>query len=100
MHHRVHRYLFFCRLRGKLLSGEWNYRPRIAIRRYAPSNNAGAETSDFLGPERFAINNSVRLKNDSLESATYTFMNLHPTVEGATTKAPLPDHESAVSAYD
>jgi len=82
------------------ITSEWNYRPRIAIRRYAAANSAGADPFDLLSREPFAINNNVWLKKDSLECGAYTFMNLHPVGEDATTKAPLPDHESAVSAYD
>jgi len=76
------------------ITSEWNYRPRETIRRFAAVDSAEAESSEILGPERFAINNSVWLNDDSLESAAYTFMNLDPT------EAPLWDHESAVSAYD
>jgi hypothetical protein len=78
----------------------WDYRPRKAIRSYAGANSAGAETSEVLSPERFAINNNVWLNNGSLECAAYTSMNLEPMVEDATTKPPLSDHESAVSTYD
>ena len=79
---------------------EWNYRPRIAIRRYAAANSAGADTFDLLSQERFAINDNVWLNNGSRECAAYAFINLDPAGEDATTKAPLPDHESAVSMYD
>jgi len=82
------------------ITSEWNYRPRIAIRPYAAVHSAGAETADVLSSERFAINNNVWLKNDSLECAAHTFINLDPTVEDATTKAPLSGHECAVSVYD
>jgi uncharacterized membrane protein YeaQ/YmgE (transglycosylase-associated protein family) len=53
----------------------WDYRPRKAIRPYADANGAGAETSEVLRPERFAINNNVWLNNvtnDSLECAAHT----------------------------
>ena len=82
------------------ITSGWDYRPRGAFRRFAAVHSAGAETADLLSPERFAINNNVWLNNDSLECAAYTFINLDPTVEDATTKAPLPDHERAVPAYD
>jgi hypothetical protein len=82
------------------ITAGWNYRPREAFRRYAAANSAGAETADLLSPERFAINNNVWLNNDSLECAAYTFIDLGPTVEDATAKAPLSGHESAVSVYD
>jgi hypothetical protein len=36
----------------------WDYRPRKAIRPYVGANSAGAETSEVLSPERFAINNN------------------------------------------
>jgi hypothetical protein len=78
----------------------WDYRARNAIRPYAGANSAGAETSEVVSPERFAKNNNVWLNNDSLERADYTFMNHEPMVEDTTTKAPLSDHKSTVSAYD
>jgi hypothetical protein len=56
----------------------WDYRPRKAIRLYAGANSAGAETSEVLSPERFAINNNVWLNNDPLERAAHTFMNHEP----------------------
>ena len=65
----------------------WDYRARKTIRPYADANGAGAETSEVPSPERFAINNNVRLNNDSLERAAHTFMNLEPMIEGPT-KAP------------
>ena len=79
---------------------EWHYRARKAIRPYADANGAGAETSEVLSPDPFAINNNVWLSNDSLEYAPHAFFNLDTTVEEATAKAPLSDHESAVSTYD
>jgi len=82
------------------ITSEWNYRPRKAIRRYAAANSAGVEISDLLSRDPFAINNNVWLKKDALECGAYTFMNLHPAVKDTTTKAPLWDHERAVSAYD
>ena len=74
---------------------EWHYRARKAIRPHGGANGAGAETSEVLNPERCGINNNVRLNNHSLERGAHTFMNLEPTVEDATTKAPLSDHETA-----
>ena len=65
----------------------WDYRARKAIRPHGGANGAGAETSEVPSPERFAINNNVRLNNDSLERAAHTFMNLEPMIEGPT-KAP------------
>ena len=82
------------------ITSGWDYRPRGAFRRFAAVHSAGAETADVLSPEPFAINNNVWLNHDSLECLAHPFMNLDPTVEDATTKAPLWDHESAVSAYD
>jgi len=67
---------------------EWHYRARKAIRPYADANGAGAETSEVPSPERFAINNNVRLNKDSLERAAHTFMNLEPMIDEAPTKAP------------
>ena len=78
----------------------WDYRPRKAIRPYAGANSAGAEASEVLSPEPFAINNNVWFNDDSLECAAHTFINLDPTVEEATATAPLPVHAGAVSAYD
>ena len=73
----------------------WDYRARKTIRPYAGGNSAGAEASEVRSSERFAINNNVRLNNHSRERAAHIFMNLDPTVEDATTKAPLSDHETA-----
>ena len=78
----------------------WDYRARKAIRPHGGANGAGAETSEVLSPEPFAINNNVWLSNDSREYAPHAFFNLDTTVENATAKAPLSDHESAVSTYD
>ena len=66
----------------------WDYRARKVVRPHGSANGAGAETSEVPSPERFAINNNVRLNNDSLERAAYPFMNLEPMVEAAPTKAP------------
>jgi MFS family permease len=82
------------------IKSRWDYRARKAIREYAGAASAGAEPSKVLSPERFAINSNVWSNNDSLECAAHTFMNLEPMVEDATTKPPLSDHESTVSAYD
>ncbi len=82
------------------ITSGWDYRPRKAIRRYPTVASAGTETSEVLSPDPFAINNNVWLSNDSLEYAPHAFFNLDTTVEEATAKAPLSDHESAVSAYD
>ena len=62
----------------------WDYRARNAIRPYAVANSAGAETSEVLRPERFAINNVWlnHVNNDSLERAARIFMNHEPMVEG------------------
>ncbi len=51
------------------MKSAWDYRARKAIRPYGGANGAGAETSEVSSPERFAINNNVRLNNDSLECA-------------------------------
>ena len=66
----------------------WDYRASKAIRPHGDASGAEAETSKVSSPERFAINNDVRLNNDSLERAAYPFMNLEPMVEAAPTKAP------------
>ena len=66
----------------------WDYRASKAIRPHGDASGAGAEASDVRSSERFAINNNVRLNNDSLERAAYPFMNLEPMVEAAPTKAP------------
>ncbi len=78
----------------------WDYRPRKAIRQYTGANSAGTEASEVLSPEPFAINNNVWFNDDSLECAAHTFINLDPTVEEATAKAPLPGYAGAVSVYD
>jgi len=65
----------------------WDYRASKAIRPHGDASGAEAETSKVSSPERFAINNNVRLNNDSLERAAHTFMNLEPMIEGPT-KAP------------
>ena len=82
------------------ITSGWDYRPRKAIRRYPAVASAGTETSEVLSPEPFAINNNVWLSNDSREYAPHGFFNLDTTVEDSTAKAPLSDHESAVSTYD
>jgi hypothetical protein len=82
------------------ITSQWHYRPRIAIRPRATIDAASAETSDVLSPDRFAINNNFGFNDGSIECAAHTFMNLDPTVEHATTKAPLSGHACAVSAYD
>jgi hypothetical protein len=83
------------------ITSEWDYRPRKAIRPYAAIESPRPETSDGLSPDPFAINknNNVWLNNDSLECTAHTFINLDPTVEVATTQAPLSGHAQAVSAY-
>ena len=78
----------------------WDYRPRKAIRPYTGPNSAGAEASEVLSPEPFAINNNVWFNDDSLECAAHAFINLDPTVGDVTAKAPLPVHAGTVSAYD
>ena len=40
------------------ITSAWDYRPRQAIRRYAATDIARAETSDALSPTPFAINNA------------------------------------------
>src|SRR6266404_270282 len=78
----------------------WDYRPRKAIRPYTGPNSAGAEASEVLSPEPFAINNNSWFNDDSLECAAHTFINLDPTVGDVMAKAPLPVHAGTVSAYD
>ena len=51
------------------LKSGWDYQARKAIRPHGGVSGAGAETSEVLSPERFAINNNGRLNNDSLERA-------------------------------
>jgi hypothetical protein len=82
------------------ITSEWRYRPKEATRAYAAVDSAGAATSKVLAPEHFAINNNVWLNNEALEYAAHTFMNLDPTVQNATVKAPSSGHERAVSTYD
>ena len=53
-----------------LITSEWDYRPRQAIRRYAAVASAGGETCDVLSPTPFAINNDVWcIKEDSYVNA-------------------------------
>ncbi|MGC2353481.1 MAG: hypothetical protein WA496_08800 [Candidatus Udaeobacter sp.] len=82
------------------ITSEWRYRPKEATRAYAAVDSAGAQTSEVLSPENFAINSDAWFNIDSREYAAHTFMNLHPTVKNATAKAPSSGHERAVSAYD
>jgi hypothetical protein len=82
------------------ITSEWRYRPKEGTRAYAAVDSAGAETSEVLAPEHFAINNNGWLNNDSLEYAAHTSVNVDPTVGNVTTKARLPGHTCAVSGYD
>jgi hypothetical protein len=81
-------------------TSEWHYRPKETTRAYAAVESAGAETSEVLAPEHFAINNNGWFNDDSLEYAPRTFVSVDPTVGDVTAKAPLSAYERAVSAYD
>ncbi len=89
-------------IKGNLprITSQWDYRPKRPIRAPAVFDSPGAETSEVLSPDPFGINNNVWLNNGALERTAHAFMNLDPTVEDATTEAPLPDHERPVSVYD
>jgi hypothetical protein len=82
------------------ITSEWHYRPKAAMRAYAAVDSAGAETSEDLIPEHFAINNNGWFKDGSLEYAPHTFVSVDARVGTVTAKAPLSAHQRAVSGYD
>jgi hypothetical protein len=61
------------------LTPQWDYRPRKPIRARATLDSPSAETSDGLSSDPFGMNDNVR----------FDFENPEPTVEDATTKAPM-----------
>ena len=61
------------------LTPQWDYRPTKAIRARATLDSPSTETSDGLSSDPFGINDNVR----------FDFENPEPTVEDATTKAPM-----------
>jgi len=61
------------------LTPQWDYRPRKPIRARATLDSPSTETSDGLSSDPFGINENVR----------FDFENPEPTVEDATTKAPM-----------
>jgi hypothetical protein len=61
------------------LTPQWDYRPRKPIRARATLDSPSTETSDGLSSDPFGINDNVR----------FDFENPEPTVEDATTKAPM-----------
>jgi hypothetical protein len=61
------------------LTPQWDYRPRKPIRARATLDSPSTETSDGLSSDPFGINDSVG----------FDFENREPTVEDATTKAPM-----------
>ena len=61
------------------LTPQWDYRPTKAIRARATLDSPSTETSDGLSSDPFGINDNVR----------FDFENSKPTVEDATTKAPM-----------
>jgi hypothetical protein len=63
---------------GPRITPQWDYRPRKAIRVRAVLDRASAETSDVPSPEPFM---TVWCNDDSLESATSTFISDRPDTE-------------------
>jgi hypothetical protein len=61
------------------ITTQWDYRPRKAGRARAALDRPSTETSDGLSSDPFGINDNVR----------FDFENPEPTVEDATTKAPM-----------
>ena len=61
------------------LTPQWDYQPRKAGRARAALDSPSMETSDGLISDPFGINDNVR----------FDFENPEPTVEDATTKAPM-----------
>jgi len=61
------------------LTPQWDYRPTKARRAFATLDSPSTETSDGLSSDPFGINDNVR----------FDFENPEPTVEDATTKAPM-----------
>jgi hypothetical protein len=61
------------------ISPQWDYRPTKARRARAALDGPSTETSDGLSSDPFGINDNVR----------FDFENPEPTVEDATTKAPM-----------
>jgi hypothetical protein len=61
------------------LTPQWDYRPRKARRARAALDSPSTETSDGLSSDPFGTNDNVR----------FDFENREPTVEDATTKAPM-----------
>jgi hypothetical protein len=61
------------------LTPQWDYRPTKARRARATLDSPSTEASDGLSSDPFGINDNVR----------FDFENTEPTVEDATTKAPM-----------
>jgi hypothetical protein len=61
------------------ISPQWDYRPAKARRTRAALDGPSTETSDGLSSDPFGMNDNVR----------FDFENPEPTVEDATTKAPM-----------
>ena len=61
------------------LTPQWDYRPRKPIRARATLDSPSTETSDGLSSDPLGIDDDVR----------FDFENTEPTVEDATTKAPM-----------
>jgi hypothetical protein len=61
------------------ITPQWDYRPTKARRARATLDSPSTETSDALGSDPFGMNDNVR----------FDFENPEPTVEDATTKAPM-----------
>lgn len=82
----------------------WDYRPKGAIRRFAPGQSTGVEKADLLSPS-VAEDKSGKASFDDrwLEFGTHTFVNVHavdPTPANEPMKPSLSDHERTVQAYD
>jgi hypothetical protein len=61
------------------ISPQWDYRPTKGRRARAVLDSPSTETSDALTTDPFGLNDNVR----------FDFENTEPTVEDATTKAPM-----------
>jgi hypothetical protein len=61
------------------ITPQWDYRPTKARRARAALDGPSTETSDGLSSDPFGINDNIR----------FDFENPEPTVEDATTKAPM-----------
>ena len=72
------------------ISSQWDYRPTKARRACAALDGPSTEASDGLSSDPFGINDNVR----------FDFGKPEPTVQDATTRAPIQDDACAFSRYD